>query len=133
MLIEPTKESLVYEDAWLYVCLASQPMTKGHTIVAWKQAVPDLKNLKDDEYDYLMEILDIARDALLSVLHIEKVYLMYMDEVRHVHWHLLPRYDEQGFNVFANEPKETIDFSLAFDLSAAFIERRKTRTIHLPQ
>ena len=132
MLPDPPPGSVFYDDPWLYVCLAFKPLTKGHTIVVWKHAAQDIKVLTDDEYDYLMEIMDIARDALLSVLNVEKVYLIYMDETRQVHWHLVPRYDEQGFNVLAHSPKRTDDFSLAPALRAAFLERRKTRNLRLP-
>jgi len=36
-----------------------------------------------------------------------------MDEARHVHWHLVPRYNEKGFDVFLHQPTKTEDFSLA--------------------
>ena len=128
----PPPESIVYEDAWLYVCLALYPLTKGHTVAVWKKPAPDIKDLSDDEYDYLMEIIDISRDALLEVLKVEKVYLMYMDEARQVHWHLVPRYNEQGVNVLTHEPAQTNDFSLAPQLQAAFNERRITRNLRRP-
>ena len=50
--------------------------------------------ISDSEYDYLMEVMDIARDALLQTALEVEVYLLYMDEVRQVHWHLNPRYNE---------------------------------------
>jgi diadenosine tetraphosphate (Ap4A) HIT family hydrolase len=129
---KPALESTIYENEWLYVCLASFPITKGHTVVVWKKDVPDLHNLSDSEHDYLMEIVDIARDMLLKTLNVEKVYLIYMDEIKQVHWHLVPRYDEQGFNIFAHEPKETNDFSLVPELQKAFLERLQTREIKFP-
>jgi diadenosine tetraphosphate (Ap4A) HIT family hydrolase len=132
-LPNPPLESIIYDNEWLYVSLALFPITKGHVVVVWKRYVPDLHDLSDSEYDYLMEIIDIARDILLKTLNVEKVYLMYMDEVKQVHWHLVPRYNEQGFNVFSHEPKETHDFSLAPELKKAFLERLQTREIKLPQ
>ena len=131
-LPEAPHESMIYEDMWLYVCLALYPLAKGHTVIVWKKEARDLKVLSDSEYDYLMEIMDITRDALLQVLGLEKVYLMYMDEVKQVHWHLVPRYQEKGSNVFAHEPARTDDFTLAPALQAAFNERRKTRDVRLP-
>ena len=113
MFSTPIPESVIYEDEKLYVCLASFPITKGHSIVVWKKPVPDLNLLERKEYEYLMDIVDIIRGALLKVLHVDKVYLLYMDEARHVHWHLVPRFNEEGFNVFSHEPKENHDFSLA--------------------
>ncbi|MDO8552525.1 MAG: HIT family protein [bacterium] len=131
-LPEPSQESIIYEDQWLYVCLALYPLTNGHTVIVWKQQAPDLRVLSDAEYDYLMEVMDVARDTLLNVLALEKVYLIYMDEAKQVHWHLVPRYDEQGFNVFAHEPKKTSDFSLTPALRESFLKRLQTRDIRLP-
>ncbi|KKW40707.1 MAG: hypothetical protein UY91_C0036G0006 [Parcubacteria group bacterium GW2011_GWB1_55_9] len=112
----PAPEAMLYEDEKLYVCLASFAITKGHTIVAWKEPVPDLNMLERKDYEYLMDTVDAVRGALLKALHIEKVYLLYMDEARHVHWHLVPRFNEEGFNVFSHEPVEISDFSLAKEI-----------------
>lgn len=112
-LQQPIPEAMLYEDKKLYVCLASFPITKGHTIVVWKNPVPDLNMLERKDYEYLMNAVDAMRGVLLKALHVEKVYLLYMDETMHVHWHLVPRFNEEGFNVFTHEPKEIHDFSLA--------------------
>lgn len=60
-----------------------------------------------------MDFVDRVRNVLLEVLKLEKVYLIYMDEIKQVHWHLVPRYDDKGFNMLAHIPTESIDFSLA--------------------
>ena len=132
-LPEAPQESVIYDDQWLYVCLALYPMTKGHTVVIWKRDAQDLRVLSDAEYDYLMEVMDVVRDALLNVLGVEKVYLMYMDEAKQVHWHLVPRYDEKGFNVFAHEPKKTGDFSLAALLREEVNQGFQSRKIDRPE
>jgi len=115
-LIIPPKEAIVYEDGRLYSCLASYPLTTGHMVVAWKDKATDLHQLNKTEYEHLMWIVDKTRDTLLKTLGLEKVYLMYMDEVNQVHWHLVPRYDEKGFNVLNHHPKKIQDFSLAIEL-----------------
>lgn len=112
-LPKPPKAAIVYEDAHVYACLASYPLTRGHTIVVWKRPVRDLHLLSCDEVEHLMDVVDLVRDALLAALHLEKVYLMYLDEARHVHWHLVPRYNERGFNVLAHKPKPVRTFPLA--------------------
>lgn len=128
----PPNEALLYEDEWLYVCLASFPITPGHAVVVWKGSVTDLHNLNDIEYDYLMEIVDVARDALLETFSVEKVYLMYMDEIKQVHWHLIPRYNEKGFNLFSHEAQETHDFAAGASLREHFLSRLTTRALHPP-
>jgi len=112
-LLIPPKESIIYEDENLYVCLAKEPVTEGHLVVVWKKEIPDLNLLADRDYDYLMDTVFAARNALLKTLGLKKVYLVYMDEANHVHWHLIPRNKEEGFDLFAHEPKILKDFSLA--------------------
>lgn len=112
----PPKESIVYEDEKTYACLALLPIAEGHMVVAWKRDAKDIHDLSCDEYNHLMNVVDLMRDAMLEVLKIEKVYLVYMDEVKHVHWHLVPRRDEKGFNVFSHKPRKISDFPLAASL-----------------
>jgi diadenosine tetraphosphate (Ap4A) HIT family hydrolase len=115
-LPNPIEGSLIFENKYLYVCLANFPITKGHSVVVWKEDVTDIHLLKRIEYEHLMDVVDQARNAILSTLGVEKVYLIYMDEVKHVHWHLVPRYDEEGFNVLTHNPKPLLDVSLAKDI-----------------
>ena len=109
----PPPKAIIYEDELLYACLASHPQAPGHVVVVWKQDVKDLHGLAERDYDYLMDAVNAVRNAMLKALKIKKVYLMYMDEAQHVHWHLFPRYNEKGFDIFLHKPKKVIDFSLA--------------------
>lgn len=111
--IKPDEKSIIYQDKHLYVCLAKYAVTEGHIVVVWKKDVADLKLLSDRDYDYLMDTVFATRNALLKTMSLKKVYLVYMDESNHVHWHLIPRYKEQGFEVFQKKPKTLEDFSLA--------------------
>lgn len=112
-LPEPFEGAIFYEDERLYACLANYPKTRGHSVVVWKEDIDDLHMLSRENYEHLMDVVDDVRDALLDLLGVEKVYLVYMDETEHVHWHLVPRYDEKGFNVLEHEPDELEDFELA--------------------
>lgn len=111
-LPKPSSKSLIYQDQNLYVCLAKFPVTTGHTIVALKKRIADLRLLPDRDYDYLMDTVFAVRNALLKTLKVKKVYLVYMDEANYVHWHLIPRYKEKGFDVFRRGPEALNDFSL---------------------
>lgn len=112
-LPKPSKKSIIYDDENLYVCLAKFPITKGHTIVVCKKEFSDLKLLPDRDYDYLMDTVFATRNALIKTLGVKKVYLVYMDEANQVHWHLIPRYKEKGFDVFRNNPEALKHFLLA--------------------
>ena len=39
-----------------------------------------------------------------------------MDETKHVHWHLVPRYNEKGLNVLEEKPKKLKEFTLADEI-----------------
>ncbi len=111
-LPKQSSKSIIYQDENLYVCLAKYPITKGHSIIVWKEEASDLNLLPDRSYDYLMDTVFTTRDALLKTLKVKKVYLVYMDETNHVHWHLVPRYKEKGFTVFQKKPEILKDFYL---------------------
>lgn len=119
-LLTPPPEAMYYEDEKVYVCLASFPITKGHSVVVWKDRKEDIQMLTREDYEYLMDIVEISRKALRELYEVEKVYLLYLDEIKHVHWHLVPRYNEEGFNVLTHTPKETNDFSDAEKLRNFF-------------
>jgi diadenosine tetraphosphate (Ap4A) HIT family hydrolase len=120
LLNNPNKKSVMFEDSKLYVCLANYPITNGHTIVVWKKNVRDLHSLSKKDYEYLMNKIDETRNALLKSLKIKKVYLIYMDEAKHVHWHLIPRYNQKGFNVLIHKSSKLKDFSLVNKIKSNF-------------
>ena len=112
-LPKPFPTAMIYEDVKLYVCLANYPLVEGHTVVVWREKVTDLHLLSKKDYEYLMDKVDEVRNAMLKALKIKKVYLIYMDEANQVHWHLIPRYNEKGFDVLQHKPKKLTNFTLA--------------------
>ena len=110
---EPMEGTVFYEDSRAYACLAFEPIAEGHTIVAWKEDVEDISHLSPEDYQHLMEIVQMVRNALLYVYNTPKVYLAYLDEIRHVHWHLFPRKEggETGFSLLAKPHGELTDLS----------------------
>lgn len=116
----PPKEAIYYEDDKVYVCLASFPVTKGHSVVVWKERKEDIQMLEREDYEHLMDIVELTRKTLREAYGLEKVYLLYLDEIKHVHWHLVPRYNEEGFNILNHTPKEINDFSDAGKLRNLF-------------
>jgi diadenosine tetraphosphate (Ap4A) HIT family hydrolase len=111
-LPKPKKGAVFYRDNKVYATLANEPISKGHVVVVWKKKVTDLHLLNRKDYKYLMSVVDKVREAMLRTLNIKKVYLFYMDEAKHVHWHLVPRYNKMGFNLLKEHPKVLKDVSL---------------------
>lgn len=122
---KPRKESLLYEDRRLFVFLAAHPFSKHHVIVAWKKNVDDLHKLSSEEYDHLMHVVDVTRDAMLAFFKTKKVYLIYMDEYRHVHWHLLPRFRTTGFGIVVHKGRLAPDYGVVPKLREHFTRALK--------
>lgn len=122
-LVENTpKESIIFDDSKVIVALAYESITQGHCVVIWKEEEEDINKLNTEDYEYLMDVVDVTRDILRKFYKVEKVYLMYLDETRWVHWHLIPRYGERGFDVLKHKPEKVADFQDIKDLSEIFKE-----------
>lgn len=117
------KNLIIYEDKALFVCLASKPFAKAHTLVVWKDNVADLHSLGHADYAHLMRIVERTRNALLRTFKTDKVYLFYMDEYRHVHWHLLPRFKAKGFNIVLHPPKKNVDAKVVEEIRKNFARK----------
>lgn len=112
----PKEGAVFYEDKRIYATLANFPIAEGHVVIVWKKKVTDLHLLRKNNYEHLIDVVDAVRNSMLKTLKIKKVYLVYMDEAKHVHWHLVPRYNEKGMNVLEEKPKKLEDVSLAIEL-----------------
>lgn len=122
LINETPKNSIIFEDNKVIVAMAYEPLTKGHSVVIWKGGESDINKLSTEDYEYLMDVVDVTRDTLRKFYNIEKVYLMYLDECNWVHWHLVPRYDEKGFNVLNNKTSRIDNFDEVGQLSNVFKE-----------
>ncbi|MFA4942376.1 MAG: HIT family protein [Patescibacteria group bacterium] len=109
---KPFKDAIIYQDDKLYACLANSPIVNGHVVVVWNKKISDLHLLNRKDYEYLMDRVNDVRRAMMKTLKVKKVYLLYMDEIKHVHWHLIPRYDKLGIQNLTGRPGKIKDFTL---------------------
>ncbi len=109
---KPFKNAVIYKDKKLYACLANEPIVYGHVVVVWHKAVKDLNLLSRQDYEYLMDKVNDIRKAMIKTLKVKKVYLLYMDEANHVHWHLIPRYNKLGVKNLTGKPGKLKNFTL---------------------
>ena len=96
---DPADGTIFYEGWWAYACLAFEPLTVGHTIVAWKKPVKDLENLPMIKRLYLWWMVSRARTALFKHFSPANILVVYHNEggggrkyERHVHVNLIPRH-----------------------------------------
>jgi diadenosine tetraphosphate (Ap4A) HIT family hydrolase len=88
---EPKEGSIFFEDRETYACLAFEPRVPGHTIVAWRADVEDLNDLTPAGFSHLVHVVYRVRNVLLGEFETDNVYVFYLNEAKHVHFHLLPR------------------------------------------
>jgi diadenosine tetraphosphate (Ap4A) HIT family hydrolase len=122
---KPFKNAIIYKDEKLYACLANSPIVRGHVVVVWNKAVKDLQMLSRKDYEYLMDRVSDVRKAMMKTLKVKKVYLLYMDEINHVHWHLVPRYNKMGIENLTSKPGKLKDFTLDDQIRKNLIIRTK--------
>lgn len=118
----PTK--VVYEDEKTMAFLDVNPRSKGHTLVIPKEHYETFDELPDDEMINLMktvkkvvEILKSLNPDGYNILNNNKPAAG--QEVPHVHFHVIPRYNE--------EKEEVIKFSepIAVNLDDVLNELKK--------
>ena len=96
--------SLVYEDDIVLAVLDIQPVNSGHLLVFPKEHVPYLANLDPSVGAHMFKIAMKASESLrTSDVQCEGVNLLLADgeiagqEIHHVHLHVIPRFDGDGF------------------------------------
>ncbi|MGD2252627.1 MAG: HIT family protein [Anaerolineales bacterium] len=98
--------SLVHQDDWVAAFMDIRPVAPGHLLVVPKQHTPDLKGL--DEV-YARQMIVVGRRLALALrqsgLLCQGVNLYLADgaaagqTVFHVHLHVIPRFQGDGFRV----------------------------------
>lgn len=96
----------VYEDEHVLAFLDISQVTKGHTLVIPKKAATNIFEIDEENMTHLAKALPRVAKAIkqafnplgLNILQNNDAYAG--QSVFHIHFHLIPRYDEQdGFNL----------------------------------
>jgi histidine triad (HIT) family protein len=93
----------VYEDDNVLALLDDFPISDGHTLVMLKDHHDDLASLSEEQAAYLGGVVARISRALKEACDVPYIYVASLGEqVRHVHYHLVPRYEEdrKGFGHF---------------------------------
>ena len=109
---------IVYEDDSILAFLDINPVTKGHTLIISKD---HYDNFMDCDSDTIKQIHRVAKDLTYhyqSILHPNGFNLLSNmngaagQSVFHVHFHLIPRYDENDGLVLIFNPDSSINYSM---------------------
>ena len=118
--------SIVFQDETCIVFMYIWPRNPGHMLVVPKEHSASLSELKPDIGAHLFKVAQqMAKAARLSNVRCEGINLWLSDgevagqDVFHVHLHVLPRFDGDGFGIKGSkgEPsREELD-DIAEDIS----------------
>lgn len=92
---------IVYEDSQIISFLDIAPIHEGHVLIVPKQHVDSIDQLSDDVLTDIMNVAKKIVAALKEIYGIEGYSMMqnggkYCD-FGHAHFHVFPRYDDDGF------------------------------------
>lgn len=92
---------IIYEDSQVISFLDIAPIHEGHVLIVPKQHVDSIDQLSDDMLTDIMRVAKKIVPALKEIYGIEGYSMMqnggkYCD-FGHAHFHVFPRYDNDGF------------------------------------
>ncbi len=92
---------VVYEDEQLISFLDIDPIHEGHVLIVPRKHVDSIENLSDDE---LIDIMSVARKVVVALKDVygNEGYTIMQNggkfcDYGHAHFHVFPRYDNDGF------------------------------------
>lgn len=113
----------VYEDDFVFAFLDIAPLSKGHTLVIPKEAVAYLHELSEDAAKALGKALVKVSAAVLEATGATAYNILQNNGaeahqvVDHVHFHIIPKFGDEGL-VIEWVPNELVDGeSLACDIA----------------
>lgn len=93
----------IYEDEICMAFLDINPRSNGHTLIIPKKHVHDFSDLDDETLLHINEVAKKLTNLLVEKLNTTGISLTtnYLDlqEVKHYHLHLVPRYEDKLLDV----------------------------------
>lgn len=96
----------IYENEKVLAFLDVNPVSKGHILIIPKKHFENIYEIKDS---YLKEIISVAKiiaESLKKSLNADSVNILHasgkdaQQSVFHFHIHLIPRYKDDGFDIW---------------------------------
>lgn len=102
----------IYEDENTYAFLDVNPSTKGHTLVIPKKHYENTLETPEDELNNIIQTTKKIAILLKQKLHADGINIMNANgkeahqSVFHIHFHVVPRYKDDGLNMWFHEHKK---------------------------
>jgi histidine triad (HIT) family protein len=119
--------SKVYEDENFIAFLDINPVTPGHTLVVPKKHSYNVLDADDGVMDQMGKMLKKVSQAVCRGMGTDDFNLMQNNGqgagqvVGHLHWHIVPRYPDDGLNLWPGNPYPEGEYKIVAEkIKAAF-------------
>lgn len=97
----------IYEDEIVKVFLDINPNTNGHCLVIPKKHVATIDEVDEDLMGHILKVIKEVHKLLKEKLNIEGLTIAQNNnlgqEVKHLHFHLIPRYSNDNWSLNFNQ------------------------------
>jgi len=97
----------IYEDDVVKVFLDINPNTNGHCLVIPKKHVVTINEVDDDLMTHILKVIKDIHKLYKEKLNIEGLTIAQNNdlgqEVKHLHFHLIPRYSDDNWSMTYNQ------------------------------
>ena len=126
-VLKPEEGQLIWRGDDCRIILVNDPDLPGFCRVIWNQHVAEMTDLTYAEREHLMTLVFAVEEAVRHVMHPDKINIAALGNmVPHIHWHVIPRYQDDAFfpgSVWSNKTQET---------HIATLEARRKKSQELP-
>ena len=96
--LKPEEGQLIWRGDDCRVILVNDPDLPGFCRVIWNHHVAEMTDLSYGEREHLMTLVFAVEEAIRHVMHPDKVNIAALGNmVPHIHWHVIPRYQDDAF------------------------------------
>ncbi len=126
--LKPEEGQLIWRGDDARIILVNDPDLPGFCRVIWNRHVAEMTDLSYGEREHLMTLVFAVEEAIRHVMHPDKVNIAALGNmVPHIHWHVIPRYQDDAFypgSAWSKRVQETPE--------AILLERRR-KAAELPE
>ena len=96
--LRPEEGELIWRGDDCRVILVNDPDLPGFCRVIWNRHIAEMSDLTYGEREHVMSLVFAVEEAVRHVMHPDKVNLAALGNmVPHIHWHIIPRYQDDAF------------------------------------
>jgi diadenosine tetraphosphate (Ap4A) HIT family hydrolase len=114
--LKPEEGELIWRGDDCRVIMVNDPDLPGFCRVIWNRHVPEMSDLTYGEREHIMSLVFAVEEVMRDVMQPDKVNLAALGNmVPHIHWHIIPRYQDDAFfpgSVWSTRTQETAKATL---------------------